>query len=81
MADGFSKRLACQIASQLPEGTEDALQVLNLAREIVICLGEGWGRPATVPTKLFAAERTGQASSQAGAREVPTDRLDKSSQA
>ncbi len=76
MADGFSKRLACQIASQLPEGTEEALQVLNLAREIIICLGEGWARPAAVPTKLFVADRTIQASSPAAGREAPTDRRD-----
>lgn len=79
MADGFNKRLACQIASQLPENADEALQVLSLVREIVICLGEGWGRPAAVPTRLFA-ER-GPGGLHAAEREAQIDRLDIANQA
>jgi len=44
----FLKRAACVIASQLPEGQEDALRVLDYAREILLNLGNSWSPPVTL---------------------------------
>lgn len=42
--DEFLKRAACSIVAQLPDDAEDAIAVLNYAREILLNLGsEGWG--------------------------------------
>lgn len=62
MSDGHTKRLACQIAAQMPDSTKEALEVLALVRDIVMNLGEGWGRPqlATVEP-IDAAARTNPA--------------------
>ena len=78
MTDGFSKRLAAQIASQLPEDNQEALRVLSLAREIIVCLGGGWAQPASV-TQLFGSERIGPVATQAAAQEDPIGRRDISS--
>lgn len=43
--EAWVKRMAAQIASQLPEDQEEALVVLELAKEIVQCLGTAsWPR-------------------------------------
>lgn len=36
--DGHLKRLACQIAAQLPEGHEEALRVLGYVEQILVGL-------------------------------------------
>ena len=40
------KRMAAQIAGQLPEDRTEALTVLNYAREIICNLGVGWEVPS-----------------------------------
>lgn len=53
-AEAWHKRQAIQIAAALPETAEDALIVLELARELV----EGFLYPAQRPeTPLLARER------------------------
>lgn len=68
MGEAVLKRLACQIAAQLPDDQAEALLVLNYAREIILCLGGGWQAPATnAPIPLFSPARTNPADFQAGA--------------
>lgn len=52
------KRMACQIAAQLPDDPEEALGVLNYVKEIVLNLGGGWGA-GTRPTsaQLYSVPR------------------------
>lgn len=79
MPDSHMKRLACQIAAQLPDSQQESLEVLGYVREIVMNLGGGWGRPTIVqPTPLFGADRlTGLEASQEGERAGPIGRLDR----
>lgn len=46
---GRLKRMAAQIASQLPENDREALIVLNYVREIVCNLGNAWEIPSAMP--------------------------------
>lgn len=59
MQDGWQRRHAVQIVAQLPENTEDALMVLELARDLVEGFLAGTGqRLRVVPSaeiKLFPA--------------------------
>lgn len=57
------RRMACQIAAQLPDNQGEALAVLEYVREIVLNLGGGWDCRATgaVPIQLFAQAQTNQA--------------------
>jgi len=38
----YIKRMAAQIVSQLPEDSQDAMSVLDYAREILVNLGKSW---------------------------------------
>lgn len=38
----FCRRLACQIASQLPDDQRDALRTLRLVQQIIMNLGTRW---------------------------------------
>jgi len=51
MQDGWQRRHAIQIVAQLPEGTEDALLVLEYARELV----EGFLSPRSQRPRLVAS--------------------------
>ena len=50
--DRALKRLACQLASQLPEETEEALRVLDYTRSIISALDLGAKSPPHPPPKL-----------------------------
>lgn len=57
---GRLKRMAAQIASQLPENDREALIVLNYVREIICNLGAAWEVPSAMtaarePLKLVSA--------------------------
>lgn len=80
MPDAFMKRLACQIAAQLPDSQQESLEVLTYVREIVMNLGGGWGRPVAVPpTQLFAADRKDQVELPAASKEGQNGLLDRAS--
>lgn len=80
MSDGHNKRMACQIAAQLPDETSEALEVLAYVREIVLNLGGGWGLPVrTTPTPLYAVPRTGPAASASAETAVQPYRPDRAS--
>lgn len=55
----YAKRMACQIAAQLPDDEGEALVILELVRELVANLGGGWGRPRTA--ELYVFDRTSPA--------------------
>ena len=61
------KRMAAQIASQLPEDDREALIVLNYVREIICNLGRSWEIPSAMPNAIqpiqIAAFRKGQEAS------------------
>jgi|DEB3_MinimDraft_2_1074329.scaffolds.fasta_scaffold45894_2 hypothetical protein len=54
----WQRRQAIQIAAQLPEDTKDALQVLELAKEIVEGFWEDQERERVVRPSLAAVPRT-----------------------
>lgn len=54
MSSGHIKRLACQIAAQMPDDEDEALEVLRLVREVVMNLDGGWGEVRSTPTRLYA---------------------------
>lgn len=56
--DGANKRLAALIASQLPDDMNDALLVLSMARDVVLCLEGGMGRQPADVTRLYAVAQT-----------------------
>ncbi len=68
------RRMACQIAAQLPDSQAEALEVLDYVRDIVMNLGGGWGQPTAVPpTQLYAVSPTSRATVPEAATEDPTD--------
>jgi hypothetical protein len=72
------KRLACQIAAQLPESQDEALLVLSYAREIILNLGGGgWERQdaAELIQLCEPPEPIGRAVSGEGATVIPIGRL------
>ena len=80
MGDGHVKRLAAQIASQLPEDTQEALRVLNMAREIIVCLGRSWDVAPEWPSRLGGQAPTCPAGLRVVAREGQTYPPGKSNQ-
>ena len=53
-SEGFLRRLACQIAAQLPQDQAEALRALRLARQIVFNLGEEWeAAGSSEPVQLY----------------------------
>ena len=79
MPDGHAKRLACQIAAQMPDDREESLRVLDYVREILFNLGGGWGAQVrAAPTQLFSVPRgIDPAGTQATATADPICHLDK----
>jgi len=72
------KRLACQIAAQMPDSTKEALEVLALVRDIVMNLGEAWGRPQLATVEPFGAlARTGLATVEAAESADQNGRLNR----
>lgn len=80
MPDAHMKRMACQIAAQLPDDQREALAVLDYVREIVENLGGGWRQPEPIrkTPALYVIQRTSQEAAQAGAPEVLIGPQDKS---
>lgn len=74
MSDGHTKRLACQIAAQMPDSVDEALEVLRLVREVVLNLDGGWGELRPTPTRLYAIN---PATSQATETVIPLGRQDR----
>jgi hypothetical protein len=79
------KRMACQIAAQLPDEREEALGVLNYVRDIVLNLGGGWGErdaawgvaPSPKPSALlYVIPTTNPAGSQGAETAAQIDRPD-----
>jgi hypothetical protein len=81
VSDGHTKRMACQIAAQLPDDRCEALEVLAYVRDIVENLGGGWS--ALEGPRQTAALYVIPATSPVAAQEVvkagPPGRLDKAS--
>ena len=66
--DGLNKRLAAQIAAQLPDDVQEALSVLSMAREVVLCLEGGAVRQQAEASQLSAADLTSPAALRVVAR-------------
>lgn len=79
--DGLNKRLAALIASQLPNELHEAMQVLSMAREIVLCLEGDAVRQQLEASQLSATGPTGLATLRVVAREGQPYRPDKSNRA
>lgn len=81
MPDAHEKRMACQIAAQLPDDTSEALAVLDYVKEIVLNLGGGWGKetPATKSARLYVIQRTDQGVAVRDGSAVPSDHPDRAS--
>ena len=81
-ADGYLKRIACQVYTQLPEDKREALLVLRYVREIVFCLGEEWETVSrSSPILPFGpAQQRGLADRPTSLRVVPNDRRDTANQ-
>lgn len=77
MPEAYMKRVACQIAAQLPDSQQEALDVLSYVREIVMNLGGGWGRQSVPPTRLFVIDPTGREEAPATGKAAPSGPLDK----
>lgn len=79
MPHSHMKRMACQIAAQLPDDPEEALGVLNYVREIVLNLGGGWSAtPKATSAQLYSVPRPpGPGGLKAIETVNPTDHLDK----
>lgn len=77
MAGDHLKRLALQIAAQMPEDDAEALYVLDLTREIVKRLGAA---VAVVPIRPLSGESRVLRVVPGGAAADPLDHPDKSSQ-
>ena len=77
MAEGYLKRIACQIAAQLPDGEKEAMEVLELAREIVINLGTAWApSDKKQAIQLFSLTQKDRAEAPTAGRVAQIDRLD-----
>ena len=80
MPHAHMKRMACQIAAQLPDDPEEALGVLNYVKEIVLNLGGGWGGVRPTSAQLYSVPRPqGPEGSTTGEKVNPTCRPDKAS--
>lgn len=77
--DGLNKRLAALIASQLPNDAHEAMRVLSMAREIVLCLEGDAVRQRLEATQLFETGPKGPATLRVVAMEGQPYRPDKSS--
>jgi hypothetical protein len=82
MPDAHMKRMACQIAAQLPDDQREALEVLNYVAEIVMNLGGGWpqAEPIRKKPELYVIPRTSREAALAAAPEVQIGPQDKSNQ-
>lgn len=58
----WNKRLAAQVASQLPEDEAHALAVLDLARSIIVNLGMEWPTSTPEPVRLAFSKKDGEES-------------------
>lgn len=75
MPDAHLKRMACQIAAQLPDDADEAVLVLDYVKEIVANLGGQWSEPKS-SARLYVIQRTSPAAPEEGGSEVPRARLD-----
>ncbi len=71
--EGFLKRTALQIATQLPENDDEARRVIALVLEIIDHLGKDWSEPIQP-----SVDRIGQARRKAGAQVTPLFAPDRS---
>jgi hypothetical protein len=69
--EGYLRRLACQIAAQLPDDKQEALRALRLVRQIVFNLGETWDSGPTEPVALFPDRGAGPRVVQGGLSGLP----------
>lgn len=69
MPEAHLKRMACQIAAQLPDDAEEAVRVMDYVREIVANLGGRWSAPKASAT-LYAINRTSPAALEEGGSEA-----------
>ena len=76
--DGLNKRLAAQIASQLPANVHEALHVLSMAREVVLCLEGNNARHPLEPSQLSETGPTSPAALRVVARADPPGLPDRS---
>lgn len=79
MPDGHLRRMACQIAAQLPDDREECLRVLRYVEDIVTHLGRGWGTdegPLKRSASLYVFERTSPAGAGEAAMAGQNGRLD-----
>lgn len=79
--DGLNKRLAALIASQLPNELHAAMQVLSMAREIVLCLEGDAVRQRLEASQLSETGPIGPVALRVVAREGQPYRRDKSNRA
>lgn len=77
MPEGHNRRMACQIAAQLPDDRAEALRVLAYVRDIVENLGGGWGAETPVSDARLYLVRTSPAESLSGAPADRNGRLDR----
>lgn len=79
--EGLNKRLAAQIAAQLPEDLHEALRVLSMAREVILCLEGGAARQQGDASRPFESGPTSPATLRVVGKEGPPYHPDKSSRA
>ena len=82
MPDGHLRRMACQIAAQLPDDRGECLRILSYVHQIVDHLGGGWGAEEVSPMKsavVYVFQPTGPGALPEGATADQNGRPDISS--